>query len=250
MPPLSAAEILGPAPRKLPPALEAFAGSARGGRIRWWVIGLMLFLLVVCVGVPLYYVNNTLDTVQNQFSGFAMPGYGQQPGTAMPGYGQQPGTAMPGWPTTPGTPQGWPAAPGVSPYGMTNQNPVAGPLGWARNMMWQTSGSVVGMFVLVIVAIIVVTKLLGKSKQKKRRFVLENGSVGNATIVANLIDYSLQINGAPRRTVQMQIDGQPVEFSTFDHNFANLFPQGHTIEVVWHPQAPDATMPVSMLPLG
>lgn len=230
-----AAEILGPPPRKLSPALEAFCGSARAGRIRWWVLGLMLFILLVCIGVPLYYVNNTLDSVQSQFSSFGVP--------TTPGWPQQP-TAYPGMPQTPtaypGMPQGWPVA----------QNPVASPFGFARNMMWQTSGSIVGTFVIVIIAIVVVTKLLGKSKQKKRRFVLENGTVGMATVVANLIDYSIQINGAPRRTVQMQVDGVPAEFSTFDHNFANLFPQGQTLEVIWHPQSPDATMPTSMLPLG
>jgi hypothetical protein len=48
----------------------------------------------------------------------------------------------------------------------------------------------------------------------------------------------------------MQVDGTPIEFSTCDHNFANLFPQGQTLEVIWHPQEPDATMPTSMLPLG
>jgi len=221
----SAAAILGPPPRKLSPALDAFAGKASAGKIRWWVLGLMLFILLVCVGLPLYYVNNTLNTVQSQFPGVNMP---------MP-MGPQ-GQTMPGWPTTTYNPYA-PAAP-------------VGAFDWARGMMFNVGGSIVGMFVFVIVVIIVVTKLLGKGKQKKRRFVLENGAVGNATVVANLIDYSIQINGAPRRTVQMQIDGQPIEFSTWDHNFANLFPQGQTLEVVWHPQYPDATMPTAMLPLG
>lgn len=226
----SAASILGPPPRKLPPALDAFCGKASAGRIRWWVLGLMLFILLVCVGLPLYYVSNTLDTVQSQFPGVNMP---------MPMVGPQ-GQPIPGWPAT--------TTPGVNPYAVAN--PTVGAFDWARGMVWNVGGSIVGTFVFVIVVIIVVTKLLGKGKQKKRRFVLENGAVGNATVVANLIDYSIQINGAPRRTVQMQIDGHAVEFSTWDHNFANLFPQGQTIEVVWHPQAPDATMPTSMLPLG
>lgn len=226
----SAAAILGPAPRKLSPALDAFCGKARAGRINWWVLGIMLFILLVCVGAPLYYMTNTLDTVQQQFPGVNMP-------MPMPQGG--------GWPTAPGVPTTY------NPYNpYAPATPTVGAFDWARGLVWKVSGSIVGTFVFVIVAIIVVTKLLGKGKQKKRRFVLENGNVGNATVVANLIDYSIQINGAPRRTVQMQIDGQPVEFSTFDHNFANLFPQGQTIEVVWHPQAPDATMPTSMLPLG
>lgn len=217
----SAAEILGPPPRKLPPALEAFAGKQGGSKIRWWVLGFMAFMLVLTLGVPMCYMSNTLDQVQQQIPGANMP---------MPMPGQ-----YPGMPAT------------YNPYAPAQ--PV-GALDWARGLMFKVGGGIVGTFVFVIVAIIVVTKFLGKSKQKKRRFVLENGKVGNATVVANLIDYSIQINGAPRRTVQMQVDGTPIEFSTFDHNFANLFPQGQTLEVIWHPQEPDATMPTSMLPLG
>jgi hypothetical protein len=219
----SAAAILGPPPRKLPPALEAFAGKQGGSKIRWWVLGFMAFMLIVTLVIPMWYASNTLDTVQQQFPGVNMP-------MPMPQGQQWPGTAYN------------PYAPAVTP--------TTGAFDWARGLMWRVGGGIVGTFVFVIVAIIVVTKFLGKSKQKKRRFVLENGAVGNATVVANLIDYSIQINGAPRRTIQMQVDGTPIEFSTFDHNYANLFPQGQTIEVIWHPQEPDATMPTSMLPLG
>lgn len=217
-----AATILGPPPRTLTPALDAWVGKA-AGKTRWWLIGLMVGILLLSVGVPMCYVNRTLDTVQSQFPGVNMP-------MPMPQQGAWPGTVQTYNPYAPAQP--------------------TGAFDWARSMMYRTTGSIVGMFIFVLLAIVVVTKLLGKGKQKKRRFVLENGAVANATVVANLIDYSIQINGAPRRTVQMQVDGTPIEFSTFDHNFANLFPQGHSIEVIWHPQAPDATMPTSMLPLG
>jgi hypothetical protein len=230
----SAASILGPPPRTLTPALDAFCGKASAGKIRWWVLGFMLLIVVPSVTVPMCYVNRTLDNVQSQFPMVNMP---------MP----MPQGPVPGWPTVPGQPTYNPMNP-MNPYAPAA--PTMGAFDWARNMMWGVGGSIIGMFVFVIVVIVLVMKLLGKGKQKKRRFVLEHGQVGNATVMANLIDYSIQINGAPRRTVQMNIDGHAVEFSTFDHNFANLFPQGETLEVVWHPQAPDATMPTAMLPLG
>lgn len=217
----AAARILGPAPRKLSPALEAFVGTRKAGSIRWWVLGFMVVILLGTLLPVVCTTQNALNYAQSTTPQYVMPNY-------PPGY--QPPT----------TPFGSPVQPG---------QPISTAFDWAQGLMYKVVGGIVGTFVLVIVVIIFVTKALGSNKRKKWRFVLENGKVTNATVTANLVDYSIQVNGAPRRVVQLQVDGTHVEWGTFDHNFANLFVQGSTMEVVFTPQMPDTVLPTSMLPL-
>jgi hypothetical protein len=220
--PRPAAILLGPAPRRLTPALEAFVAGARVGRVRWWVAGLAVGLLAAALGPSVCTFNRTLSFARSAVPDVTMPAFG-------------------GVPALPRGPFGSPVVPGM---------PISGAFDWAQSLVWTIAGGIVACFVLAFGALLLGLRILGQRKRRKWRFVLENGSVMQAVVTGNLVDYSIRVNRAPRRRVRLQIDGSRIEFSTFDPNFANLFEPGKTLEVIYHPRHPDAVLPTSLLPVG
>ena len=96
--------------------------------------------------------------------------------------------------------------------------------------------------------IVVFAKARGAKKGKQLLALLERGHIGHAQIVANQVDYSMRINGAPRRILALAIEGRPMEIRTFDNNFANLFPEGEVIEVFYDESIPGMVFPTSQVP--
>ena len=96
--------------------------------------------------------------------------------------------------------------------------------------------------------IVVFAKARGAKKGKQLLALLERGHVGYAQIVANQVDYSIRINGAPRRILALAVEGRPMEIRTFDNNFANLFPEGEVIEVFYDKSIPGMVFPTSQVP--
>jgi len=96
--------------------------------------------------------------------------------------------------------------------------------------------------------IVAFAKARGAKKGRQLLALLERGHIGLAEIVANRVDYSIRINGAPRRILALAVDGRPMEIRTFDNNFADLFPAGEVIEVVYDESVPGMVFPTSQVP--
>jgi hypothetical protein len=98
--------------------------------------------------------------------------------------------------------------------------------------------------------ILAFTRSRGAARGRKLVALLETGRFAAAQVAGNAVDYSLQVNGAPRRILDLVIEGQPVRLKTFDNNYANLFQQGTSVEVLFDPSVPELVFPSSRLPVS
>ena len=92
------------------------------------------------------------------------------------------------------------------------------------------------------------TKVRPARRGRQLLALLEFGNIGRAQVSANQVDYSIRINGAPQRIVTLVVDGQQRQIKTFDNNYANLFPEGAVLEVLYASDASDLVFPVSGIP--
>jgi hypothetical protein len=106
----------------------------------------------------------------------------------------------------------------------------------------------IGFDFALLAGIVLVVRSRGAAKGKKLLGLLERGQVASAQVVANQVDYSIRVNGAPRRIIVLAIAGQQVELRTFDNNYANLFAPNATIEVLHDPGAPGLVFPTAEIP--
>lgn len=100
----------------------------------------------------------------------------------------------------------------------------------------------------IVGGIVILTKARGAWKGRQLLALLERGQVGQAQVIANRVDYSIKVNGAPRRVVTLSVEGRPMEIRTFDNNFANLFAEGDAIEVLYDERIPKMVFPTSQIP--
>jgi len=102
---------------------------------------------------------------------------------------------------------------------------------------------------LLIGGIVAWAKARGARRGRQMLVLLESGRFGTARVLANQVDYSIQLNGAPRRLVALEIGGQPRQIKTFDNNYANLFPQGALIEVLYASDPSGMVFPTAAIPV-
>ncbi len=88
-------------------------------------------------------------------------------------------------------------------------------------------------------------KARGARRGRQLLALLESGKVGAARVLSNQVDYSIEVNGAPRRIVTLAIGGRAREIKTFDNHYASLFPQGEEIEVLYTANPSDLVFPVA-----
>ena len=121
-----------------------------------------------------------------------------------------------------------------------------------RSTAWMLPAGVawIALDLLLISGIIVFSKLRGAATGKRMLRLLEEGNVARARVLENQRDYSVQLNGAPRRVVTLDVDGQAVKMVTFDVTLADLFPAETVVEVLFHSSIPDFAFPVSKIPIS
>jgi hypothetical protein len=124
------------------------------------------------------------------------------------------------------------------------------PAASGKSTAWMLPAGVawIAFDILLISGLIVFAKRRGAATGKRLLRLLEEGNVARARVLENRHDYSRQLNGAPRRVVMLEVDGQSMQLATYDASFADLFPAQAVLEVLFHPAIPDFVLPTSQIP--
>jgi hypothetical protein len=219
--------------RSISPGLRAWALQRFAPKIRWWVVGIV-GVANLMGGVILLLVHSamggTLGSADQQFRSAH-----QQSMRAVQQAEQNP-NLPPEARKRLADAERKIEGQGDSPFASATSWMVPAGIGWI-------------LFDIALVAgIVFFYKARGASKGKKLVTLLEYGSEYRARVLANTVDYSIQINGAPRRVVVLDIGGQRLDLSTYDNNYANLFQQDTVINVLCHPSIPDLVFPTAQIP--
>jgi hypothetical protein len=79
--------------------------------------------------------------------------------------------------------------------------------------------------------------------------LVERGTVCNARVLANQVDYFASANGVPKIVVALEVDGRPMEIRAFDSDDADLFPPDSVLHVLYAESIPGIVFPTSQIPV-
>lgn len=241
------ADRFGPPPRAISPALRAWAIQRYAAKIRWWVmivvgvanmIGGVVFIAISlgssAFGDPLGNTTNAqsqIDEAQRRTAQALQQAQSQSGASPMAQWQIQQAQQL------------------TQQHFANAQQQAQGAVdSVASGFFWAGIGWVLLDFA-VVGGLIAFFRARGARRGRALVSLLEQGSVALAYVQGNQMDWSIRVNGAPRRIVTLAVaGGAPVEIRTFDHGYADQFPQGATLDVLYHPAHTDVLTPVSAIP--